>query len=144
MLSDYPHMVEEQRFFHLGLDVIVPLETLLYSPLHSTVKESGYEQGDGNYGGYVLLMHESYHFETFYTLYGYLKNVDLPLAGQRFSAGESFTRIGNFHENGNSFYHTHIQVITQEGLDLGFLSKGYCAASELAKINRLPLRRYLF
>ncbi|MBU3951988.1 MAG: hypothetical protein KJ658_07595, partial [Proteobacteria bacterium] len=68
LLSQYPQMREEQRYFHLGLDIIVGLGTPLHAPLDAVVKESGYEAGDGNYGGNVLLMHQSPYFETFYSI----------------------------------------------------------------------------
>ncbi len=33
LLRDCPQMVEENRFYHLGLDVIAPLGTQLHAPL---------------------------------------------------------------------------------------------------------------
>ena len=137
LLGDCPQMVAEKRFIHLGLDVIVGLGTPLSAPLDATVAKSGYESGEGNYGGYVLLKHESPNFETFYSLYGHLCKDRLPAAGKTLSAGDEFVRIGDFQENGNWFYHTHIQVITEKGLDLGYLSKGYCAEADLAEMNDL-------
>ena len=137
VLSDCPQMVEEKRFYHLGLDVIVPLGTPLQAPLDARVKESGYEAGEGNYGAHVLLMHESPNFETFYSFYGHLNKEKLPVVGTKFTAGEAFSYIGDFHENGNWFYHTHLQVITQKGLDQGYISKGYCAAKDLALMDLL-------
>lgn len=131
VLSDYPQMQAEQRYFHLGLDIIVPLDTPLHAPLDAVVQESGYEQGDGNYGGNVLLRHDSPYFETFFSLYGHLNRAELPDPGTVFKAGEAFARIGDFHENGNWFYHTHLQVITQAGFDGGWVSKGYCSAKDL-------------
>jgi hypothetical protein len=101
------------------------------------VAESGYESGEGNYGGFVLLAHSSPSFETFYSLYGHLCRDKLPMTGQTFSAGAAFAEIGDFHENGNWFYHTHIQVITAKGLERGYLSQGYCAAADLKEINDL-------
>ncbi len=136
-LSQCPQMVEEQRFYHLGLDIIVPLGTPLHAPLDSIVIESGYEKGDGNYGGHVLLMHGSDNFETFYSFYGHLNKEKLPLAGRGFKAGEPFAFIGDFHENGHWFYHTHMQVITQKGLDKGYILKGYCASKNLYEIDEL-------
>ncbi|MDA3903185.1 MAG: peptidoglycan DD-metalloendopeptidase family protein [Desulfuromusa sp.] len=136
ILSDCPQMVKEQRFYHLGLDIIVPLGTPLHAPLAATVKESGYEAGEGNYGGYVLLQHESPEFETFYSLYGHLGRESLPAPGATYRAGKAFARIGDFHENGNWFYHTHLQIITAQGLEQGYLSKGYCSATDLADIDR--------
>jgi Peptidase family M23 len=137
LLSQCPQMVEEQRFYHLGLDIIVPLATPLHAPLDARVKESGYEAGEGNYGGHVLLMHESPDFETFYSFYGHLNEESLPAEGADFKAGQPFARIGDFHENGNWFFHTHLQVITQKGLDQGYISKGYCTAKDLAVMDSL-------
>ena len=137
LLGDCPQMVAEKRFNHLGLDVIVELGTALHAPLHATVSESGYEKGEGNYGGYVLLKHESPVFELFYSFYGHLCKDRLPAAGQTVAAGEAFAEIGDFHENGNWFYHTHIQVITQKGLDMGYAFKGYCSDENLMDMNDL-------
>jgi len=137
LLGDCPQMVAEGRFIHLGLDVIVTLGTPLHAPLAASVGQSGYESGEGNYGGFVLLKHESDRFETFYSFYGHLCKDRLPSEGEILPAGAAFAEIGDFHENGHWFYHTHIQVITQKGLEQGYLSKGYCAQRDLADMNEL-------
>ncbi len=137
LLSDCPQMVADQRFIHLGLDVIVALGTPLHAPLAATVVDTGYESGEGNYGGFVLLKHDSENFETFFSFYGHLCKDRLPTVGNRYPAGAVFAEIGDFHENGNWFYHTHIQVITQKGLEQGYLSKGYCSQADLAVMNDL-------
>jgi murein DD-endopeptidase MepM/ murein hydrolase activator NlpD len=137
ILSQYPQMRQEQRYYHLGLDIIVGLGTPLHAPLDAVVKESSYEAGEGNYGGNVLLAHESPYFETFYSIYGHLNKERLPSPGDRFKAGEVFAHIGDFHENGNWFYHTHLQVITQKGYDTGWVSKGYCSEKDLAIMDSL-------
>ncbi len=137
LLGDCPQMVAEKRFIHLGLDVIVDLGTPLHAPLDAIVAESGYESGEGNYGGFVLLKHESKHFETFYSLFGHLCKDRLPEVGHAYTAGSVFAEIGDFHENGRWFYHTHIQVITQKGLEQGYVSKGYCSQADLGRINEL-------
>lgn len=137
LLKSCPQMVAEQRFFHLGLDIIVPLGTPLHAPLDGVVAEAGYEAGDGNYGGYVLLEHAGRRFETFYSFYGHLAPDSLAAKGTRLAAGEVFAAIGDFHENGNWFYHTHLQVITRRGLENGYISKGYCAEKDLAEMETL-------
>jgi len=137
LLGDCPQMAAEKRFIHLGLDVIVGLGTPLHAPLDATVEETGYESGEGNYGGYVLLKHESPYFETFYSFYGHLCTDRLPAAGKTYSAGVAFAKIGDFHENGNWFHHTHIQVITRKGLEMGYASKGYCTEKDLVEMNDL-------
>ena len=137
LLGDCPQMVADQRFIHLGLDVIVGLGTPLHAPLDATVAESGYEEGEGNYGGWVLLKYANPHFETFYSLFGHLCKSRLPVPGQDVEAGAAFAEIGDFSENGNWFHHTHIQTITQKGLDRGYLSKGYCSQADLVEMNDL-------
>jgi len=137
LLGSCPQMVADRRFIHLGLDVIVRLGMPLHAPLAATVVESGYESGEGNYGGFVLLKHQSRHIGLFYSLYGHLCKDRLPAVGRTLSAGETFARVGDFHENGNWFHHTHIQVITPRGLEQGYLSKGYCADADLVEMNDL-------
>jgi len=146
LLGSTPQFSGEKRFFHLGLDVILPKGTPVHAPLAAVVAESGYEAGDGNYGGYVLLRHESPHFAPFYTLYGHLAKDNLPAAGQHIEAGAAFAQIGDFHENGYWFYHVHFQVLTEAGVDMGFTLKGDCAAAQLTQIDHwcpspLPLFR---
>ena len=135
LLYTYPQMREEQRYYHLGLDIIVDLGTPLHAPLDATVVHSDYEEGPGNYGGNVLLRHDGEGFNTFYSLYGHLNRKQLPSVGEAFGAGETFAMIGDFHENGNWFYHTHLQVITQKGYEQGWVSKGYCTAEDLAVMD---------
>ena len=136
LLADCPQMVEEQRFYHLGVDIIVPVGTPLLAPLAATVVVADYEAGEGNYGGYVLLRHDNQRFDTFYSLYGHLSRSNLPRVGSSRRAGEPFAIIGDFHENGHWFYHTHLQVITESGLEEGYLNKGYCTAEDLKSIHR--------
>jgi murein DD-endopeptidase MepM/ murein hydrolase activator NlpD len=137
LLADCPQMVAEQRFIHLGLDIIVPLGRILHAPLDAVVEATGYEAGEGNYGGYVLLKHARRRFTPFYSFYGHLCRDRLPEVGQSLPAGEAFAAIGDFHENGNWFHHTHLQVITAEGLAAGYMTKGYCAAHDLVHMNTL-------
>jgi hypothetical protein len=137
LLRDHPQMVVQKRFFHLGLDVIVPCGTLLHAPLEAQVAEHGYEAGNGNYGGFVLLRHALPACETFFSLFGHLSPTSLPPVGARLQAGEPFARTGDFHENGNWFHHTHLQILTPRGLAQGYLSKGYCAAHDLPEIRSL-------
>jgi hypothetical protein len=137
LLADCPQMVADQRFIHLGLDVIENVGTALHAPLDATVVESDYEAGEGNYGGYVLLKHESPLFVTFYTFFGHLCKDRLPKSGEEIRAGAAFAEIGDFHENGSWFHHTHIQVITPKGLEMGYLNKGYCSREDLWQMNDL-------
>jgi len=137
LLADCPQMAAEKRFYHLGMDIIVPVGTPLCAPLRGVVAESGYEEGEGNYGAFVMLQHDGQKVIPFYSLYGHLSRQHLPAVGQRFEAGEIFSQIGDFNENGNWFHHTHLQIITEKGLAEGYLSKGYCTERDLAEMNDL-------
>jgi len=148
VLKDVPQMAKDGRFYHLGIDIIVDKDTPLYAPLPAVVEKSGHEDGEGNYGGYVLLKHSFGGVEPFYSLFGHLKLDSLPKEGKRFGAGEIFAETGDFHENGGWFYHTHMQIITEEGLKNGYLDKGYCSEYDLKDMekfcpNPIPLLKII-
>lgn len=136
ILSHYPQMRSEKRYYHLGVDIIVPLGTDCHAPLRAVVAEAGYEEGQGNYGGYVMLRHEG-DFQSFYSFYGHLNRQALPEKGTLLQPGDAFAKIGDFHENGFWFHHTHLQVITEQGLVRGYGLKGYCSEKDLGDINDL-------
>jgi hypothetical protein len=145
LLGDCPQMVADQRFIHLGLDIIVGFGTPLHAPLDGVVAECGYESGEGNYGGFVLLRHESPYFTTFYSFYGHLRRDSLPAPDTVVPGGHPFAEIGDFHENGNWFHHTHLQIVTEEGLGQGYITKGYCNENDLKRMNDLcPSPLHLF
>lgn len=137
LLADCPQMAAEKRFYHLGMDIIVPVDTPLCAPLDAVVVESSYEAGEGNYGAFVLLRHDSQSYSPFFSLYGHLSRQHLPTVGQALKAGEIFSHIGDFPDNGNWFHHTHLQIITEKGLAEGYLSKGYCVEHDLKAMNDL-------
>lgn len=146
LLRSCPQMVADQRVYHLGLDIIVPRHTRLHAPLEAAVAQIGYEEGEGNYGGFVLLKHTIDSAQPFYSFFGHLSRQSLPDPGRKLRAGEPFAVIGDFHENGNWFYHTHLQVITEQGIARGYIDKGYCAEADLPEINELcphPLPLFL-
>ena len=137
LLRGYPQMISQRRLFHLGLDIIVSKGTPLRAPLNATVERSDYEPGEGNYGGFALLKHSIAGCEVFYSLYGHLDRKRLPPQGTHVAAGDVFAHTGGFEDNGNWYFHTHLQIITERGLRQGYQSKGYCAAEDLPHINDL-------
>ncbi len=147
LLRDCPQMVESKRFFHLGIDITAPKNSRLYAPLAAEVIISDYERGHGNFGGRVLLKH-THESETFYSLYGHLNPDSLKKPGSYIEQGQEFARLGDFENNGNWFYHTHLQILTEKGYQQGFIDKGYCSENMLAEIadfcpNPIFLLRYL-
>jgi murein DD-endopeptidase MepM/ murein hydrolase activator NlpD len=130
-------MEADKRYFHLGIDFVLPAGTAIYAPISGVVEESGYEEGDGNYGGYVILRHEFPQTETFYTMFGHLSLSHLPEIGRSVSQSDKIGEVGAQHENGGWNEHTHVQVITEKGKEKGFFFKGYCNAATMPEITEL-------
>jgi len=124
------------RFMHLGIDLHVYLGIKLHAPLEGKVVVSEYEEGAGNYGGMTVLEH-NVNGSVFYSLYGHLSVKDLPKLGAIIKKGEAFASIGDVHENGNWAYHTHMQVLTEEGYNNGWVHKGFCTVADLTSIYKL-------
>jgi len=137
VLSKYPQMENDKRYFHLGIDICAPAGTPVFTPLDAVVEESGHEAGEGNYGGYAILKYECEGLEPFYILYGHMSTSSLPAVGKALKAGEKIAEIGDLHENGGWNHHTHIQVITEEGRRRGYFFKGYCNEAVLKEIELL-------
>jgi len=141
-LSKYP-MAREGRFYHLGIDINAPAGTPLYAPLDCEVVISEYEKGEGNYGGMVVLKCRE-NGTVFYVAVGHLAVDSLPRVSTRIKAGQQFAVIGDFAENGNYFYHAHLQILTTKGFREGWAYKGYCKAKDVARIKSIcPNPSYL-
>lgn len=135
LLRDLPQMVSEQRFFHLGVDIVLPKFTDLFLPIAGTVVEVDYESGKGNFGGFVLVRHQV-EGSVFYSLWGHLQRESLPKLATEIRAGELLAKLGDYQDNGDWFYHTHLQVLTEKGRQEGFVHKGYCTAELLSIIDQ--------
>ncbi|MDF2378992.1 MAG: hypothetical protein P1V18_02085 [Candidatus Gracilibacteria bacterium] len=136
LLRNLPQMVEEERFFHLGVDIFLPQDFMLHLPLRGEVVQQGYEEGKGNFGGFVLIRHDM-GTSHFYSLWGHLRLDSLPQVGSVVERGMPFAQVGDMSENGDWFYHTHLQVLTERGYKEGYLSKGYCRADLLPTIDQV-------
>jgi len=145
-LANYPQMVTQERYFHLGIDINAPAGTPLYAPTDCTVIKSEYESGEGNYGGMILLeinnsraqkadIYEHDLPTPIYLVFGHLALDSLPKIGTKLNGGAYLATIGDFNENGNFFHHTHLQALTKRGLDQGWMHKGYCTRADLATID---------
>ena len=134
LLKKYPQMVQEKRVLHLGLDIILPAGTQLYTPLDGIVQESFYEEGAGNYGGCILIKHQTQN-DHFYALYGHLKADTLPTPQSTLKAGDCFGKVGDFPENGGWFHHTHLQILTEKAYQNGWIHRGYCRRDEQATLD---------
>ncbi|MCP4764659.1 MAG: peptidoglycan DD-metalloendopeptidase family protein [Gammaproteobacteria bacterium] len=103
---------DSERCIHIGVDVFMPAETLLYAPLDSVVQSFANRQVSGDYGPVIILRHELAGIE-FHSLYGHLSVSSLHglSEGRQISAGEQFARIGARPGNGNWPPHLHFQLV---------------------------------
>ena len=134
-LKNYPQMVEQGRFYHLGIDINAPCGTKLYAPYNCEVALSGYDEGEGNYGGFIVLKCYTNQHGVFYMLFGHLNPNKFPPIGAALKKGDEFGEFGSMTENGNWFHHAHLQILTQKAFDEGWVYKGYCTKDEVAIID---------
>lgn len=135
---------DQKRFYHLGLDVTAPAQTPIHAPLDGIVFQSGYEEGKGNYGGFVVLQHEGTDAPV-YSFYGHLDKATQPMFGQKIQKGAVFARLGDMDSNGHWFTHIHFQLLTQKGVDQGWIERGNCTKEQLATIDEFcPVPHALF
>ncbi len=135
---DARQMVEEGRFYHLWMDIWAPEGFSLFSPLEWEIIESWYEDGYGNYGGYVVVKYNFWE-ENLYVVFGHLNPETLIPQWTKVQVWKEIGKLWNMQQNGWYFYHTHVQVLTQEWYDSGFVSKGYADEETFHQIKKYVL-----
>jgi 4-aminobutyrate aminotransferase-like enzyme/Ser/Thr protein kinase RdoA (MazF antagonist) len=103
---------KECRSIHLGIDYWLPVETAVHTLLEGEVIIAINDAGDKEYGGLVILKHQTEAF-TFYTLYGHLsvESATKNKVGDLLEKGSKIGNLGNYPENGNWAPHLHFQVM---------------------------------
>lgn len=130
----WTHLLEEWRVYHLGIDIIAPARTKIYSPLAWEVIESTVEQWSAGYGGYVIIR---YMIEDsgFYVLYGHLDPSSLHNVWP-INSGEIVWEIGSPEVNGWWTTHLHMQAFTWLDFE-EWKMKGYCSSEDMKKIRTI-------
>lgn len=138
------NIINEKRIYHLGLDIIVPYNSVVFCPLDGYVHKLGKETQKGNYGGYLVLKHQVNN-QTFYSLYGHLKTPHKVQLGQELVAGQELGKIGKESDSGGWFCHLHLQIITQKAMNEGYSEWGYISKKLLPKVGEyFPNPDFLF
>ena len=144
ILRESINIINEKRIYHLGLDIIVPYNSLVFCPLDGYVHKLGKETQKGNYGGYLILKHKIKN-EIFYSLYGHLKTPHKVQLGQKILAGQELALIGKESDSGGWFCHLHLQVLTQKAMNEGYSEWGYIPKLLLSKVGEyFPNPNFLF
>ena len=102
----------ESRSIHLGIDYWLPSKTPVHALLNGEVVTAVNDAGDKEYGGLVILKHQTKAFK-FYTIYGHLsvKSATKNKVGDIIKKGAKIGELGNYPENGNWSPHLHFQVM---------------------------------
>ena len=128
------NIINEKRIYHLGLDIIVPYNSVVFCPLEGKIHKLGKETQKGNYGGYLVLEHKINN-QTFYSLYGHLKTPHKVQLGEKILAGQELALIGKESDSGGWFCHLHLQIITQKAMNEGYSEWGYISEKLLPKVG---------
>lgn len=102
----------EPRRLHLGTDIWGKAGTPVTAFLGGMIHSLAYNEGFGNYGATLILLHQLEGI-PFYTLYGHISKADLVRfsPGQYVSRGQEIASFGLSAENGQWPPHLHLQVI---------------------------------
>lgn len=101
-----------RRNIHLGVDLWVAAGTPVIAPINGRVHSFANNEGSGNYGPTLVLLH-GYSDFSFHTLYGHLSPESLRLwkPGNSFKAGDLLGYLGDAGANGGYAPHLHFQLI---------------------------------
>ncbi|WP_109098756.1 aminotransferase class III-fold pyridoxal phosphate-dependent enzyme [Aquimarina sp. AU58] len=103
---------QESRTVHLGVDFWFPANTPVHAVLDGEVVTAFNHAGDKNYGGLIILKHQTDSLE-FYTLYGHLTvdSTTQKQPGDNIKKGECIGYLGDPTQNGNWAPHLHFQIM---------------------------------
>ncbi|MFY0620864.1 MAG: aminotransferase class III-fold pyridoxal phosphate-dependent enzyme [Pelagimonas sp.] len=115
-----PWKASDRRTVHLAVDAFAPAGTPMFAPLRGEVFIAENRTGHLDYGGVIILRHETPDGDPFYTLYGHLNPefMDRLKPGDVVEKGEEFCRLGNASQNGGWAPHVHFQLaLTTDGIE---------------------------
>ncbi|MBY6056385.1 aminotransferase class III-fold pyridoxal phosphate-dependent enzyme [Leisingera daeponensis] len=115
-----PWKASNRRTVHLAVDAFAPAGTPVFAPLCGEVFAAEYRDGHLDYGGVIILKHETPEGDSFFTLYGHLdpEILDRLKPGDTVEKGEEFCRLGAPGQNGGWAPHVHFQLaLTTEGIE---------------------------
>ena len=118
--SKGPWKASDRRTVHLAVDGFAPAGTPLFAPLEGEVFVAEYRSGHLDYGGVIILRHETPEGDPFFTLYGHLdpEFLDRLKPGNLIAKGQAFCKLGDPSMNGGWAPHVHFQLaLTTEGIE---------------------------
>jgi 4-aminobutyrate aminotransferase-like enzyme/Ser/Thr protein kinase RdoA (MazF antagonist) len=106
----------ERRTLHLGVDIFLPAGEPILAPLDGTVRAVEFRPERRDWGGIVVLDHETAEGVGFHTLYGHLSRASAErlAPGDAIARGDVVGRLGDESENGGWAPHLHLQLLTTD------------------------------
>ncbi len=100
------------RTIHLGVDYWLPKSTAIHAILDGEIVVATYCKGFKNYGGLIILKHQTDSFD-FYSLYGHLskESIDNQSLTEKLKKGDAIGYLGTPEENGSWAPHLHFQLM---------------------------------
>jgi 4-aminobutyrate aminotransferase-like enzyme/Ser/Thr protein kinase RdoA (MazF antagonist) len=114
-----PWKGSDRRTVHLAVDAFAEAGTELHAPMAATVHFIANCTDHLDYGGVIILRHETPDGDPFFTLYGHQNPevCDTLKIGQKIEKGEVFCRLGDITQSGGWAPHVHFQLaVTTEGM----------------------------
>ena len=107
-----PSAVQGRRTIHIGIDLFAPAGRSVHAPLEGIVEVSINRDGRQDYGGTIVLRHETGAGDRFYTLYGHLEPASIAglATGDTVAAGQRIATLGASDVNGGWQPHLHFQL----------------------------------
>ncbi|WP_039019707.1 aminotransferase class III-fold pyridoxal phosphate-dependent enzyme [Halocynthiibacter namhaensis] len=107
-----PYKASDRRTVHLAIDAFAPAGRKLLAPCDGEVFCAEYRAGHLDYGGVIILKHQTPEGDDFYTLYGHLNPEfkDRLNIGDKVAKGEAFCQLGDPTQNGGWAPHVHFQL----------------------------------
>ena len=108
-----PWKASDRRTVHLGIDVFGPASTNIRAPIDGKIIIAENRTGHLDYGGVIILEHETTERDVFFTLYGHLdpKFLKYLKVGDFLRAGQKFCSLGDSESNGGWAPHLHFQLL---------------------------------
>lgn len=114
-----PQNNSDRRTVHLAVDIFASAGTPVHCPLSGQVVVAEYRDDPLDYGGMIILRHDTPDGDTFYTLYGHLDPgfLDHLEVGVVIEHGAAFCKFGAQSVNGGWAPHLHFQILmTDDGM----------------------------
>jgi 4-aminobutyrate aminotransferase-like enzyme/Ser/Thr protein kinase RdoA (MazF antagonist) len=116
-----PWKASDRRTVHLAVDAFAASGTVVFAPMDSSVHAVANRPDHLDYGGLVVLRHETPAGDAFFSLYGHLNPevCETLNAGQKLARGQAFARLGDVTQSGGWAPHLHFQLaLAPDGMGL--------------------------